>query len=214
MDALTQMLCGQIHMREYITLLKHDESLQKQLRTLVPEEARYNRGCPLWKSISYDTFEYCNFDLFCVLEHLFKFDGSIGDNLNIHSIISGVYVFCNPKISVTTLYHDSFNLLLDVAGECFGGPEVDGLIDAVICKALEKYRTKKDRRQYAKGQIRELFHVEKNKLPCWIHGPEWPMGCNSPMKYISTHKNKDREGKVFVFQDVDTGEIRQVVEMY
>ena len=54
--------------------------------------------------------------------------------------------------------------------------------------------------------------VEGQTRPHWIQGPEWPMGKNSPMKYLS--RKRDGERVIFTFQDVDTGEIREVEQFY
>ena len=50
------------------------------------------------------------------------------------------------------------------------------------------------------------------KRPCWIQGGEWPMGKNSPMQYIGRSKIPD--GVKYIFQDVDTGEIREIEQFY
>ena len=58
----------------------------------------------------------------------------------------------------------------------------------------------------------EVFHVEDNKRSRWIQGEEWPMGANSPMKYLDRKTN--REEVLLRFVDVDTGEKRIVSQFY
>lgn len=64
----------------------------------------------------------------------------------------------------------------------------------------------------AKQCLRELFHTTGRKCPYWLEKPNWPMGKNSPMKYLS--RKRDGERVIFTFQDVDTGEIREVEQFY
>ena len=214
MDSLEKMLTGELHVRDYLELLRSDPSLQAQLRNLVPQEARGCPAHPLWKRFSYTAFSDVNFDLLAFLRRICRFDGSLGDNLNVYSSISGVYQSRNPALPLTNVYEEAFDLLLDACGERFGGPEVDALIDALIQETLKTYKTKKDRKQQAKAQLNALFHVTDRRTPSWLHGPEWPMGQNSPMRYLSSTRSKDRESKIHLFQDVDTGAVRQIVEYY
>ena len=60
--------------------------------------------------------------------------------------------------------------------------------------------------------LKKAFHIEHSKRPYWIQGGEWPMGKNSPMQYISRSKIPD--GVKYIFQDVDTGEIREIEQFY
>jgi hypothetical protein len=63
-----------------------------------------------------------------------------------------------------------------------------------------------------KAKLAELFHVTDRKRPYWIQGAEWPAGKNSPMKYLN--KKKISDGMVYVFSDVDTGEVREIIQYY
>ena len=214
MDTLEKMLTGELYIRDYLELLRSDDSLQAQLRNLVPQEARGCPGHPLWKQISYTALSDVNYDLLALLRRICRFDGRLGDNLNIFGVIAPVYQSRNSQLPLTNVYEEAFDLLLDTCGERFGGPEVDALIDSLLQNTLKTYKTKKDRKQHAKEQLNALFHVKGRQTPPWIHGPQWPMGQNSPMRYLSSTRSKDRESKIHVFQDVDTGDTRQIVEYY
>lgn len=211
MIIIEEMLTGQVHMSEFITQLKTDPLLQEFLRNLVPEDARYNPDHALWKQIYYGSFKQFDFDFLRFLNWICRYDGSIGDNLDLFSCIRCVYSFYNPDIKVTSWYEDSHALYLDVIRDCFDGSEVRDIVEKIILDALPlKY--KKLRIQQAKRDIEEQFHVVDKKRPRWIQGPEWPMGTHSPMMFIS----QKRSGEVvrYTFKDVDTDEIRVVEEYY
>ena len=212
MSILKRMLEGQIPLNVYLAQLKDDINLQTELRRLVPPDARKNPTHPLWDQLAYTAFETADFDLFRVLQKQCRMDGSLGDNLSIFCLIATVYSCLDPSVQLTNQYEDAFELLLDISGERFGGPEVDGLIDELIREVLAACKTKKAQRQMAKEKMNTLFHVTDRRLPQWLHGPEWPMGQNSPMRYVSTTKEKNKSCRMHLFQDVDTGEQRQLVE--
>jgi len=89
--------------------------------------------------------------------------------------------------------------------------EVTPVINDILKAALkEKKKTKQ--MQVGKALIKEAFHTEDGKRPKWIQGRDWPMGKNSPMKYIG---NKHYFEMVdYFFVDVDTGEKRTVRQYY
>ena len=51
-----------------------------------------------------------------------------------------------------------------------------------------------------------------NKRPRWIQNAEWPAGKNSPMKYL--YRKSISDGSEYYFEDVDTGEVRKIVQFY
>jgi hypothetical protein len=155
--------------------------------------------------------EKYGFDLYRLLLHLHKFDLSIPDNLNIWSSIRHFYAYLHPEVELTNAYHDAFDLYLSAIMDCFDGPEVRHLVLKVIQDACGQ-PTKKKRLEYAKSEIRSLFHVVGTGRPRWIQGPEWPMGKYSPMQYVS--KKNRGEVVLYLFQDVDTGEVRTVEQYY
>ena len=65
---------------------------------------------------------------------------------------------------------------------------------------------------FIRNELRSLFHIEGKKHPNWIEKGEWPMGKNSPMKYIYSRKKNDL--KVYVFEDIDTKEQREITQYY
>jgi hypothetical protein len=214
MEELKMMLQGELPIKDYLAKLRDNEPLVDQLRTLVPAEAKTNRSHPLWNKLSFETFQQYDFDLFRVLTGICRLDGTLGDNLSAYSLIAAVSAVKDPGLKLTTRYEEAFDLLLDVSGERFGGPEVDALIDEIIQAVLLEYTKKTERRKKAKERLYAAFHTEDKRFPRWVHGPDWPMGVNSPMAYLSSQKLRTGEGIVHVFRDADTGETREVEELY
>ena len=71
---------------------------------------------------------------------------------------------------------------------------------------------KTKRKKAAREKIKELFHIEGRKYPRWAQESEWPMGKNSPMKFI--RQKQDEDQVLFWFEDVDTGEERVIEQFY
>ena len=211
MSNVQSMLSGKIEMSEFIRLLKTDPLTQEEVRSLVPNEAINNSDHVFWENIAFPSLKINSFDFIRFLQWMCKFDGTIGDNLNIFSAIQRAYLFYDPKFKCTLIYEDKFDLMLDVVKDIFDGPEVSDLIDRVIEKSLV-LKTKKQRISHAKSEIHSLFHVVGSKRPRWIQGAEWPMGKHSPMEYIETKRRGEQVH--YVFRDVDTNDIRIVTQMY
>lgn len=211
MNTIELLLSGQMEMSEFISILKSDQSLQNQIREFVPQEAINNQNHIFWKRISYKALENTEFDLYKLLLRLGKFDGTIGDNLNIFGIIRRGYTYHHPEIKCTEKYTAAFALYLDVTGDCFDGPEVRHVVERIIQDALP-LKTKSKRTQQARAEVKAQFHIEDKKRPRWIQGAEWPMGENSPMAFIS----QKRHGELveYFFRDVDTGYERTVTQFY
>lgn len=211
MPIIEQMLTGEISMREFIAALDSDKHLQKAVFDLVPQEARYNPDHPLWKGFSYDSIKKHDFDLYRLLLTRMDFDGTIGDNLNIFAYIHYFYVYQHPEIKATEQYDKAHSLYLTVIRDCFDGPEVYHVVEEIINNALA-LPTKKQQIAYAKSEIASKFHVADKCIPRWIQGPEWPMGINSPMVFLS----RQRKGEFvnYNFEDYDTKEQRTVVQFF
>ena len=210
-DIIQQMLLGQIDMRCFLQIATSDSNLVLAINKLVPEDAINNPEHSVWKKYSYDALKKESFSLWNVIKRYSKFDDSFGENLNVFSIISKFFCFSHIDFIPTTKYEDEFDFLLDVAGESYGGPEVDKIINSIVTEYV--YFTPKTKGiREAKAKMAMVFHVVDKKKPRWINGAEWPMGVNSPMQFISIKSIND--GKVYQFKDVDTGEIREIVQYY
>lgn len=211
MNTIELLLSGQMEMSEFTSILKSDQSLQNQIKEFVPQEAVDNPSHIFWKQIGYKALENTEFDFYKLLLRLGKFNGTIGDNLNIFDIIRRGYTYHHPEINCTEKYTAAFDLYLDTIRDCFDGPEVRHVVERIIQDALP-LKTKSKRTQQARAEVKAQFHLEDKKRPRWIQGAEWPMGENSPMAFIS----QKRHGELveYFFRDADTGYERTVTQFY
>ena len=125
--------------------------------------------------------------------------------------IASIVTVAYPEIVPTKYYDDEQEFYITAAGEYIGGPEVEEQIGALL-EAFPRTIGKGKRKKEARAAIRDYFHIKGSKYPIWVQEPEWPMGANSPMEYLS----RKREGDLvqFIFRDVDTGEERIVEQFY
>ena len=211
LEIIEKMLTGQIEMAEFVSAFCTNNNLHDVLRNLLPADAVNNPQHELWKEISYDSFRRNGFDFVRFIKWICRFDGSFDDNLNLFSTIETVYVYSNPSIKCTTYYSDVYGLYLDAVRDCYDGSEVRALVQESLKDALNE-PTKGKRIKKAKETILELFHADGKNRPRWIQGPEWPMGQQSPMKFI--FQKRKGECVYYYFVDVDTNEERTVTEFY
>ena len=211
MTVLEQMLSGQIEMSEYLYLLTSDFDLQDELSSIIPKDAIGNPSHSLWKCVSYHFLFQYNFDLYNCLISFHRLDDSLGDNLNIFGLIKRIYIYTIPDFPFTTQYHDAYDTYLDVVRDCYDGPEVEELVNDIIKECLT-LKTKSGRKKEGQKKILELFHVVDKNKPRWIQGAEWPMGVNSPMKFVKQKRHKEQVEYLFI--DVDTEEKRMVIQYY
>lgn len=211
MNAIERLLTGEMEMSVFLSLVETDAALQEQLRNLVPSEAVNNPDHELWKKYSYWAVAQFEFDFYMRLMSCYRFDLSLGDNLNIFSSIRRFYFYTHPTLTCTTKYEDAFDLYLDVVKDCYDGPEVRELVQKIVYDAIPE-KTKKARREKARLEIENQFHINGKNKPRWIQGPEWPMGQSSPMEFISQKRSK--EYVEYLFEDFDTKKQRLIVQHY
>lgn len=205
------MLIGEIPMSEFIFEVNRTPEAMEQVISIIPKEAIRNPSHGLWQKISYDWARLCDFNAWEGVCNICRFDNSIGDNLNIWGTLQRIYSYSYPNLPYTTKYQDIHTLYLQAIGDYYGGPEVEDIIENIIIDSL-KLKTKSQRIKHAKEQIKKAFHIVDNKKPWWIQGAEWPRGVNSPMQFIE--KKRRGEEVRYIFKDIDTGEIRTVVQYY
>ena len=210
-NVLEQMLTGKMAMCAFVSLLRTDDHLQMYIRALIPAEAVNSRQHAFWKRISYEAFRRNQFDFIKFLYSVCRFDGSVGDNLNVFSFIKNVYTYSQPDFKCTTLYQEAFDLYFDVVKDCYDGPEVRHIVDQIIHEALLR-KTKREKILFVKDAISSQFHLVDKKRPRWIQGAEWPMGMYSPMGFVNQCRNA--ESVQYQFVDVDTTEVRFIEQFY
>lgn len=125
-----------------------------------------------------------------------------------HEVIASVVIIAYPDAVITNKYLEAQHYYYKVCSEYFGGKEVQTFIDDTLSAFW--HEKGKVRITMAKKAIKDAFHLTNNKRPNWIQEPEWPMGKNSPMRFVSQSHKADLFS--YVFEDVDTGEQRTVVQ--
>ena len=129
----------------------------------------------------------------------------------ISHIVEGSFPDIQPRFTPSSDQAEPLDILETLGLQYLGGPETDALIEEII-QLYEDIRPKKTARADMKKKLREVFHLVPRKVPVWIQEPEWPMGENSPMEYLGTHR--DGERAQFCFRDTDTGEERTIEQFY
>ncbi len=226
MDYIESMLTGKISMEQFAVLLQNDADLQNEIRGLIPDSAKNDPEHELWSHYSYDSLREAGFDCYEHMVAIYRYDTartptaapfsqlSFGINLNIFSVLRHFYCYLHPETVCTFYYNDAFDLFLDAVGDTFDGPEVEPFTERLINDFL-LISPKTKRKKTVKEAVKKAFHAEDGIRPYWIQGAEWPMGIDSPMKFIKSEKNKKVSASVcYYFQDVTTEEIRMIEQFY
>ena len=215
MNELENMLSGEMEMEKFLSLFEKSSSIRTDVNNLIPLEAKLYSDHIFWGKIKSrrENFIPYDFDVHKFIEeNLIKYTYSrLGKYINVYGFLHMLYAVSNPEFHFTTKYYEQYEIYLDVVKDIYDGPEVSMLVDDIINSAL-RITGKKERIKVAKESIMKTFHVENKKHPRWLQGAEWPMGSKSPMKF-SYQKSKE-EHVEFVFQDVDTAEIRVINQYY
>ena len=146
-----------------------------------------------------------------------SFSSTLSKHLDIHDLFSRVLLkaFPDEQIVVDSTLSDTHCFMLDACPEYIGGPEAEMLLEKLL-NDLPKELSKSKQIKHFKDQIRELFHIEKNKYPRWIQGADWPISpSGKPMRFVEQKRKKGKEYEtmlytLYVFEDVDTGEQRTI----
>ena len=217
MNTIELMLSGKMKMNEFINLYKNDVAVRELITELIPNDAKYTYPHTFWKSREeYEVYARYNFDMCQLLDNPYGFylSGRIGSNYSLHSAVSRIYLKSHPDFVCTTKYSDLANLYLNAVGERYEGDnKIQELLEKIILSSICTSNKKSERKKIVQEAIVKTFHVENNKkYPRWIQGGEWPMGEKSPMKFIS--QRSEGEETEYIFQDVDTEEIRIIKQYY
>lgn len=141
----------------------------------------------------------------------------LGRYLNIHGYFSRVLTdaFPDDGIIVDQTLSDKFDFMLDACPQYIGGPEVDHLLDELL-EGIPEDLAKTKRIKLYKEKAKAMFYITGNKFPRWVQEAEWPLApSGKPMRFVEQKCKKGNEYKMtmythFIFEDVDTGEIRVV----
>lgn len=213
MRYIEEFLAGKIDVAAFMTELRINDDLHDSIQELIPSDAISNSAHPYWdkKSILRSGLECYDFNVRNMLFSHYGYGESESDQLAIFNTIRALYLWHHPDFRCTKKYEDELFFYLDLENDCFGGPEVINLVKS-IAQEYKMITPKSKRKKEAKARVFEIFHVSERKIPRWVQGPQWPMGINSPMKFIS----QKRQGNVtmFTFMDIDTGAIKVIEQRY
>ena len=121
-----------------------------------------------------------------------------------YGLISALIKYSFPSIECHEPPDESTNSTLEkIDLDYIGGIETDNVVQTIIFNNSSRLSLKK--------QLKHIFSCKNHKHPNWVQEPEWPMGVSSPMRFIS----QSHEGDLFkyVFEDVDTGELRTIIQL-
>ena len=213
MNPIESFLKGKLDLTDFWEQYRTDEELYRQVQALIPAEAVNNEDHEFWnnRTALRDVLSCYDYDIRDMLYSHYGDAETDEDRLGFFYTILSLYFYDRPAFRCTTKYEDSVFFRSDIAGEVYGGRDVEHLIDEIAAGSAG-IRSKSERKKKAKRQLEELFHTAGGKKPRWIQGPAWPMGKQSPMRFVSQKRFSD--GVDYVFEDVDTEEQSVVREYY
>lgn len=129
----------------------------------------------------------------------------------IFSVVGAALTAAYPEVKPTKYYQQEDDFYFDAIPEALMNVELEEYFEQVLSE-FPASMGKTKRKKAAREKIKELFHIEGRKYPRWAQESEWPMGKNSPMKFI--RQKQDEDQVLFWFEDVDTGEERVIEQFY
>lgn len=234
MKIVFDYLSGLISGQEFAVKARENPDISDWLQRMIPDGAdiidkpyipyRIENGCeiyqlassshPFWKQVHCGTCLNVlrNKISFCEYFENTKDFVTAGGRLNAYEFLFSFVKTGFPTIERSNRFDKEFGFYLDVCKDYYGGGEVDLYLDKLIYEVYCENGSLSMKKTYAKEKIRESFHIVAKAFPRWIHAPEWPMGQNTPMAFLK----QKRKGELvqFVFQDVDTNEIRVIEQVY
>lgn len=235
MQIIFDYLNGKVSGQEFIAAARKDEKIADWFQKLLPPGAEiidkpyipyqfidfghcvYQTACsshPFWKNVSVneclnilkDRVDFREF-----FQNKCHFD-TAGGRMNVYYFLYSLVKTQYPELTVSDRYDKELDFYLDLCGNYLEGPEVRHFLNNLIFEIYNMPGTRKEKEKIARVKLKETFHLEGKRRPYWVQEPEWPMGKKSPMKYISV--KKEEEKKIYCFQDVDTGQIREIEQFY
>ncbi len=205
-------LCGNMEMPAFMALMRRSTALQDALQQFIPPSAICNLSHDFWNRLKRFGVRK-DVTAMQILEEDYRlgFGNSFAEDLNTHSDLGFIYCYWFPQTPLTTIYLERERLFLSAVGEYFGGSEVTPVLCSIITEALQE-KTKTAQKKKARELVVRAFHVEGRNHPYWIQGADWPMGTKSPMKYLSRIRRGEKV--TYLFQDVDTLQMREVEQYY
>lgn len=209
MNRIIDFVSGKLTYEEFETLFTMDPSIWDIAQTLLTPEIMNDSTHPFWSKTNRIRLESNNYSIqYACLS--FGYD-SVGKVIT-HRMLGELVSYQYPEVALHEPPEFSEADLRERLGmDYLGGVDVDDLINEILSKHCEGMPVTKFINT-AKQELRTLFHLVPRKYPRWVQEPEWPLGQKSPMLYVE--QRRSGELVEFVFQDVDTKELRIVKQYY
>ena len=190
MNLVFDFLAGRIPVEDFKKEWYSDEKLRNWINNLVDLNAPLD---PMWEKYPYQGYRAAIHSHYGgSVEEFIRYSDEAEKKCKSKPItrigwafnaIASVVIIAYPNAEITQIYSDEVDLYYDLCGDVYGGAEVDEIIERIVSK-YPRSLGKTKRRKMAKQEIKHVFHI-KNRYPRWIQEPDWPMGVNSPMIFIS-----------------------------
>lgn len=188
---------GAISIKEFQRIYESDLELQKYLNDNLPSSIR-----------NYAGIRMSNGDINEVLKR-FRWGTAFADS-SIQDYIGKWLQGNGISFTPTSVYNERFERLLEIMPDYIEGVQAEALVEKIM-QSIPSELSKTKQNQLIKEKIKEAFHLHNGKRPHWVQGSDWPFSeTGKPLKYISRKTVGDFT--VFLFQDVDTGDITEVKE--
>lgn len=201
MDYLNELIGyaeGKISHEEFENDLSIHPEIWNEMQKLVPADIS-NEDCAFRKM--FGNVQGLETNNYSVKSFLLAFSYN---PLTAYGLISALVKYNYPSIECHEPRNETAADLLEKLNlDYIGGLEIDDVLRTIISKEPSRIRLKK--------RLKQVFPCRNNKHPNWVQEPEWPMGSSSPMRFVS----QSHEGDLFkyVFEDLDTGELRTVTQL-
>lgn len=212
---------GNIPPKEFWDMCQEDERIFDWIQSVVPKDKICYKNTPYVEytedgiCLNKIKSEIIPYDIRIVIKQSCNYSSTmLGKLLNFHGIISRLMkeVFPNENFIVSQELSNKFMFMLDACPRYIGGYEVDcsGILEELLDTVPEGLSMKQKINWY-RSQVKEMFHITSNYYPRWIQEADWPMNNNRPMRFVSQNKAPG-EGNYYIFEDVETGERRTVFQ--
>lgn len=209
MQRIIDFVSGKLTYAQFETMFTEDPTIWDLAQSLLTPEIMENADHPFWSRSNRSRLESNNY---IVQYACLAFGYDALGQVTTHRMLGELVSYRYPDVVLRDPPALSADDLREKLGmDYLGGAEVDGLIDELLRGkpddiSVSKFLTT------VKQQLRALFHLTPRKYPRWVQEPEWPMGSQSPMAFVS--QQKTGELMEYTFQDADTRQQRIVRQFY
>lgn len=204
---------GRVEARDFMLRFQNDPNLPAWFQKNAPEGKVSYMSVPdesTWGVYSNIAVPY---DIYLQIGESVHKPESISAQFEVHCQVSKfvLEVFPNEGIQQSNKFRQRFHFLLDNCPSSVGGKEADFYVEKILNEIPEDL-PKRIRAQLFRERIKKAFHIEGKRHPRWLQPPEWPFNNGKPMRFAS--QASKGEMRFYLFEDVETGEERVVIQSY